>query len=152
MTASTSQQARNFSKMRKASHEFSKVSAYGDSLVVRLSRHCNGNLNEPYRKLHKFVEHNSAPELVQIARMSEVAIQLESVDGRKRNVCHLVPVSRASQISKVNNASNLAVLLEETNRIIHKRSISRVDAEALDRMVLAGNYLIARAFADKRCF
>jgi hypothetical protein len=47
--------------------------------------------------------------------------------------------------------SNLIVLLRETNQIIGKRCISRANAEVLDRMIYAGNYLAARLFANRVC-
>jgi hypothetical protein len=147
MTASTTQQARNFTKMRRASEQFAKVSFYGDSLVQRLTRHCNGNPQEPHRKLHKFVEHNTADELVQIALMSEEARRQSRTDGYKRELCHLVPLNRASQAKKVNNVSNLAVLTQETNRLVNKKAVTRKGAEAIDALVLAGKFSEARELA-----
>jgi len=144
--------AKNFSKVRKASKAFSEVSLFGGTLTQRLQRHSNGNPRETYRKVDMFVAHNNSKELVEIGKLSETALILRNLDGKDREVCHLTPVCRASEVSKINNLSNLIVLLRETNQMINKRAIGRSDAETLDRMILAGYYKAAREFAAQRCF
>lgn len=146
------QQARYATKLRKADKMFRKGSRYGGTLTQRLQRHVNGSLREPFRKLDKFVEHNSANELAQIGLLSESALFLRELTGRDYEVCHLHSLCRASEISRVNNVGNMAVLLKETNQIINRRCISRAHAEVLDRMVFGGNYLAARVFADQVCY
>jgi hypothetical protein len=146
------QQARYYTKLSKANKLFSKASRYGGSLNQRLQRHVNGSLREPFRKFEKFVEHNSASELAEIGLLSESALFLRELTGRDYEMSHLHPLCRGSEISKVNNVSNLVVLLRETNQIISKRRISRANAEVLDRMVYAGNHLAARVFAEQVCF
>jgi hypothetical protein len=142
------QAARYTRKLRKAAEEFDKVAAYSESLVRRLSIHTNGNPNEPLRKLEVFVEHNSVDELVQIGLMSEQAFRLRKQDGIKREICHLVPLNRGSQVKKVNNVSNLAVLAKTTNQIINKRAVTPQGAYAIDFLVLKGNLEEARVLAD----
>lgn len=144
--------ARNFSKVSQANKLFTKTSRYGGTLTQRLQRHVNGSLREPFRKFEKFVEHNSAKELAQVASLSEHALFLREVTGRDYEMSHLHPLCRASEVRKVNNVNNLIVLLRETNQIIAKRSISRANAEVLDRMVYSGNHRAAREFAERACF
>ena len=146
------QAARYASKVRKASKLFSEGCRYGGSLTQRLQRHVNGSHREPFRKFDKFVEHNSASELAQIGLLSESALLLRELTGRDYEVCHLHPLCRASEVSRVNNVNNLAVLLKETNQVLNRRAISRAHAEVLDRMIFAGNYIAARVFADAVCF
>ena len=152
-TTIQSQAAKRASKVSKASRLFSQKSQYQATLLQRLTFHANGNLNEPFRKLEKFIEHNSHKELCEIGILSETALLLEEMDGRPRNVAHLWPLAKAATYpgGKVNNVSNLVVVLRETNQIIGKRTISRAHAEVLDRLVLAGNYLAARVFANEVC-
>lgn len=146
------QAARYATKLRKADKLFRKGSRYGGTLTQRIQRHVNGSHREPFRKFDKFVEHNSASELAQIGLLSESALFLRELTGRDYEVCHLHPLCRASEVSRVNNVSNMAVLLKETNQIINKRAIDRTHAEVLDRMVLSGNYLAARVFAEQVCY
>jgi hypothetical protein len=122
-------------------------------LIQRLNFHCNGNPQEPFRKLDVFVAHNTAQELASIGLLSENAAYLSQMDGRDRQLCHLHPLSKAASYpgGKVNNISNLAVLLRETNQMIGKRIISRGNAEVLDRMIHSGNYISARLFANRVC-
>lgn len=146
------QAARYATKLRKADKLFRKGSRYGGTLTQRIQRHVNGSHREPFRKFDKFVEHNSASELAQIGLLSESALFLRELTGRDYEVCHLHPLCRASEVSRVNNVGNMAVLLKETNQIINKRAIDRTHAEVLDRMVLSGNYLAARVFAEQVCY
>ena len=146
------QAARYASKIRKANKLFREGSRYGGTLTQRLQRHVNGSHREPFRKFDKFVEHNSASELAQIGLLSESALFLRELTGRDYEVCHLHSLSRASEVSRVNNVSNMAVLLKETNQIINRRCISRAHAEVLDRMIFSGNHLAARVFAEQVCF
>lgn len=145
--------AKLYSKKAKASRIFESSKTYDKGLIQRLAIHCNGNLNEPFRKVDVFAAHNTAEDLCQIGLLSETAIMLENMDGRRRNVVHLWPLCKASSYpgGKINNLSNLAVALEETNRIVGKRIISRGHLEVLDRMVLAGNYIAAKTFAARVC-
>ncbi len=143
--------AKNFTKMRKASQQFAEVSVYGWTLSERLSRHCNGNPNEPFRKMEKFIEHNTAAELAEIGRLSEQALYLTRTMGIKHELCHLTPVSRGSKTNKVNNVSNLIVLTQVTNQIINRRSVSREAAQFLDELVLSGEEQMARRVAKFCC-
>jgi hypothetical protein len=148
------QAAKRASKLSKASRLFNAKRQYSAGLLQRLGFHANGNSNEPFRKLDLFIEHNKAEELSDFVMLSESALLLEDMDGRPRNVAHLWSLARASSYpgGKVNNVSNLIVLLRETNQLINKRCISRAHAEVLDRMIYSGNYLAARVFANQVCF
>jgi hypothetical protein len=149
-----SKAAKLSAKKSKAARLFNAQRQYSAGLLQRIGFHTNGNLNEPFRKIDLFLEHNNAKELCDIGLLSETAIFLEEMDGRPRNVAHLWSLARAASYSggKVNNVSNLIVLLRETNQLINKRCISRAHAEVLDRMVYSGNYLAARVFANQVCF
>ena len=140
-------------KKSKASRLFAAKKTYGAGLIQRLTFHTNGNPAEPFRKLDLFIDHNSAEGLVEIGLLSESAAYLSMLDGRDRQLCHLHSLSQAASYpgGRINNVSNLVVLLRETNQIIGKRVISRVNAEVLDRLVLAGNDLAARLFANRVC-
>jgi len=148
-----SQAAKRASKVSKACRLFNAKSQYQATLLQRLTYHVNGSLSEPFRKLEKFIEHNSYKDLAAIGLLSETALLLEEMDGRPRNVAHLWPLAKAANYpgGKVNNVSNLVVVLRETNQIVGKRIISRAHIEVLDRLVLAGNYLAARIFANEVC-
>jgi len=140
-------------KKSKAAKLFNDQRSYSAGLIQRITFHCNGNLNEPFRKIDLFIEHNNAQELASIGLLSEAAIILENMDGRPRNVAHLWPLCKAATYpgGKVNNVSNLVVVLRETNQIVGKRIISRGHIEVLDRMVLSGNYIAAKLFANRVC-
>jgi hypothetical protein len=140
-------------KKSKAAKLFNAERSYGAGLIQRITFHCNGNLNEPFRKIDLFIEHNNAQELASIGLLSENAAFLSQMDGRDRQLCHLHPLSKAASFpgGKINNISNLAVLLRETNQMIGKRIISRGNAEVLDRMIYSGNYIAARLFAARVC-
>ena len=144
--------ARYFSKLRRASKEFKETTQYTRTLVKVLSKHVNGNPQEPLRKMDSFVEHNSASELALIGKLSETARFLQDQDGISRELCHLVPLSRGSTIKKVNNVSNMVILTRVANQIIGKRGISREDAEVVDRLVLSRQIDKARAYAAAHCF
>ena len=148
-----SKAAKLSAKKSKAARLFAAQRTYNTGLIQRITFHTNGNLNEPFRKIDLFLEHNNAKELCDIGLLSESAILLEEMDGRARNVAHLWPLCKAASYpgGRINNVSNLTVVLRETNQIIGKRVISRAHAEVLDRMVLAGNYLAARVFASQVC-
>jgi hypothetical protein len=150
---SQSKAAKLFSKKSKAARLFAAKSNYGTGLIQRIALHCNGSLKEPLRKVDYFVEHNSAEELVEIGLLSESAIFLRELDGRDRQLCHLHSHSQAESYpgGKINNVSNLIVLLRETNQMIGARCISRANAEVLDRIIYTGNYLAARVFANQVC-
>ena len=145
--------AKTAAKTSKASRLFAAKRQYNSGLIQRLTLHCNGNLREPNRKIGLFIEHNNSKELCEIGLLSESAAYLAMLDGRDRQLCHLHPLSQAASYpgGRINNVSNLVVLLRESNQIIGKRVISRVNAEVLDRLVLAGNDLAARLFANRVC-
>jgi hypothetical protein len=140
-------------KKSKAAKSFNAQRTYNTGLIQRITFHTNGNLNEPYRKIDLFIEHNNAQELVAIGLLSENAAFLSQMDGRDRELCHLHSLFQAASYpgGRVNNVSNLVVLLRETNQIIGKRCISRGNAEVLDRMVYSGNHIAARLFAARVC-
>ena len=141
-------------KKSKASKLFNDQRTYTTGLIQRITFHCNGNLSAPFRKLDLFLEHNTPQELASIGLLSENAAFLSQMDGRDRELCHLHSLFQAASYpgGKVNNVSNLVVLLRETNQIIGKRCISRGNAEVLDRMVYSGNYIAARLFAARVCY
>ena len=153
-TSVQAQAAKIATKKSKASRLFNKKRRYDSTLIQRVTLHTNGNPNEPLRKAELFWDQNSAEEMCEFGLLSESALLLESIDGRPHNVAHLISLSRAGSMPKfkVNNVSNLVVILRETNQIINKRCISRSNAEVLDRMILAGNYLAARIFAEAVCY
>lgn len=141
-------------KKAKACRLFNECRQYSLTLPQRVTIHTNGNPNAPLRKPEEIWAHNTAEEMKDFGRLSETAILLEELDGRPREVCHLHSLARAASYKggKINNINNLAVLLRETNQMINKRCISRANAEVLDRMIHAGNYLAARVFAQSVCF
>ena len=149
-----SQAAKLAVKKAKASRLFDSAKTYDKGLIQRLSIHCCGNPEQPFRRVDVFAAHNTAEELAQIGLLSETALMLENMDGRRRHMVHLWPVCKASSYpgGKINNLSNLAVALGETNAIVGKRIISRGHLEVLDRIVLAGNYITARVFANQVCY
>jgi hypothetical protein len=149
-----SQATKLFSKKSKSARLFAAKRTYDIGLIQRITFHCNGNQNEPFRKIDLFIEHNNAKELCEVGLMSEAAVYLQQMDGRDRQLCHLHSLACAASYpgGRINNVSNLIVLLRETNQIIGRRCISRVNAETLDRMVYAGNYLAARLFANRVCY
>ena len=149
-----SQAAKLSAKKTKACRLFNECRQYSLTLPQRVTIHTNGNPNAPLRKPEDVWAHNTAEEMRDFGRLSETAILLEELDGRPREVCHLHSLARAASYKggKINNVNNLAVLLRETNQMINKRCISRANAEVLDRMILAGNYLAARVFASAVCF
>lgn len=150
--AVSSVNARNFSKLRRASKEFKKISQYNRTLVNVLAKHVNGNPQEPLRKMDAFVQHNSASELALIGKLSETASFLQSQDNISRELCHLIPLSRSSTIKKVNNVTNLVILTRTANQIIGKRGVRREDAEVIDRLVMNRQQDKARAYAAAHCF
>ena len=145
--------AKLYSKKAKASRIFESSKTYDKGLIQRLSIHCCGNPEQPFRRVDVFAAHNTAEELAQIGLLSETALMLENMDGRRRHMVHLWPVCKASSYpgGKINNLSNLAVALGETNAMVGKRIISRGHLEVLDRMILAGNHIAARLFAARVC-
>ena len=150
--AVSSVHARYFTKLRRATNEFKKISQYNRTLVTVLSKHVNGNPQEPMRKMDAFVEHNNASELALIGKLSETARFLQNQDGISRELCHLMPLSRSSTFKKVNNVSNLVILTRVANQIIGKRGIRREDAEVIDRLVLSRQIEKARKYASDCCF
>ena len=144
--------ATRYKKVSTASRKFAEASLYPAPFSRRISIHCNSK--DTGRNYETFVEHNTADELVTLAQMSEQCLFFEKIDGNKRELCHLYSLSRSLKEGKkkFNNVKNLAVLCKTTNQIIASRCISRMNAEILDRMVLAGQIESARVFAGAVCF